>query len=301
MTQATNFGVPTTGPASPDVMASRIQNNFEAALTGHSGNSRPAYAAAGTIWQDASILNTVRVYFFDGTDDILISTIDTASGRVTGAPQPWVDLAGASSIDVGAVTSENIRITGSGASIESLGAAPAGTVRKLRMASSNTLMHSSSLVLPRSSNITTAADDVFEFISEGSGWRCVGTQLASGKTVFSYPLTAFYESAEQTIVAGEQRTLAHGFGVPPKFIAPVLICKTAEFGYSVGDIVPASPQVSSSVLDSYGASFEFSGSTNILVRYGNVANPTFLGTNKTTGGAVNLTNANWRLIMRAWA
>jgi len=83
MTQATQFSVPTTGPVSPDVMAGRIADNFVAALTGHSGASRPSYAEAGTIWQDTSVTDTVRIYFYDGAQDILLATINTAINKLT--------------------------------------------------------------------------------------------------------------------------------------------------------------------------------------------------------------------------
>jgi hypothetical protein len=79
MTQATTFSVPTTGPASPDVFATRIDDNFTAALTGHSGASRPAYAVAGTVWQDTSVAGTTKFYFYDGTDDILLWTVNTST------------------------------------------------------------------------------------------------------------------------------------------------------------------------------------------------------------------------------
>jgi hypothetical protein len=64
-----------------------------------------------------------------------------------------------------------------------------GTVansRKLvRFTAALTLTHNAtSLILPGAADITTAAGDIFEFASDGSGnWRCIGVQLASGKAV----------------------------------------------------------------------------------------------------------------------
>lgn len=113
-----------------------------------------------------------------------------------------------------------------------------------------------------------------------------------------------YISAPQVITASGALTLAHGLGVPPKFIAPVLICTTAEHGYSIGDIIPANIQTSSSASDLYGVSLEISGSTNILVRFAPGSpgpSRVFLGVHKTSGAVANLTDANWRLIVRAWA
>jgi hypothetical protein len=115
------------------------------------------------------------------------------------------------------------------------------------------------------------------------------------------PITKYYESAEQIITSAGSLTLAHGLGVAPKFIAPVLICKTAENGYSVGDIVPASYQVSTSSADVFGMSAEISSDTSISVRFGSNAAASFLITQKDTGAGNAAANANWRLIMRAFA
>jgi hypothetical protein len=155
-------------------MAGRIADNFVAALTGHSGASRPSYAEAGTIWQDTSLANTVRFYLFDGTDDILVYTVDTENNRIFMAPQPFVDVAGAGTTDVGAATSSNVRITGTGATITSLGNAPVGTVRDVLFSGAHTMTHNAtSLILQNGgSNIATAAGDTMRFVSLGSGnWR----------------------------------------------------------------------------------------------------------------------------------
>lgn len=113
--------------------------------------------------------------------------------------------------------------------------------------------------------------------------------------------TKSFVSAEQTITAAGTLSLAHGLAEPPRLMEPVMICKTAENGYSVNDIIPANLSVSSSASDNFGASFEISGSTNIVIRFGNNPVSSFLALNKTTGAAVALTNANWRLIVRAYA
>ena len=109
----------------------------------------------------------------------------------------------------------------------------------------------------------------------------------------------YTESAEQTITPGGSLSIAHGLPSAPKFVIPILICKTAEFGYSVGNIVRADTPYSTSSLDDRGVGIEFSDATNLAIRYGS-QNPTFLQVNKTTGSTVGLTNANWRLILRSF-
>lgn len=109
----------------------------------------------------------------------------------------------------------------------------------------------------------------------------------------------YFESAPQTISASGLLTLAHGLGVPPRLVAPVLVCVGTEFNYAVGDIIPMPQSLATATLNNFGASIDFHDSTNILVRFGSSAN-VFIYPNKTTGNAENLTNANWRLRMRAW-
>ncbi|WP_416065425.1 hypothetical protein ACK9YZ_01365 [Rhizobium sp. ZK1] len=83
MTQATIFSVPLVGPVSPPVMAGRIDDNFKAALSAHSGTGRPSYAVAGTTWISTAEAGKLKWYDFDGTVDHLFKTLDTATGEIT--------------------------------------------------------------------------------------------------------------------------------------------------------------------------------------------------------------------------
>lgn len=224
--------------------------------------------------------------------------IPNASSK-TNVIQAYADVASASSIDLGAAPSQNVRITGT-TTITSLGTSAAGIWADVLFSGALTMTHNgTSLILQNGgSNIVTAAGDTMRFVSLGSGnWRQTDWQKATPTPVI---FTKSYVSAEQTITAAGTLTLAHGLGEPPKLVAPVLICKTAEFGYSIGDIIPMPPGQSTAALNNFGASIEISGSTNIVIRYGAAAT-SFLGVNKTTGNTEVLTNANWRLIMRAYA
>ncbi len=87
MSQAAIFSVPTVGPVSPSTMAVRIDDNFKAALSGHSGASRPSYAVAGTTWVSTATAGQLKVYFYDGADDILLMVVDTATNAIV-----WSDL-----------------------------------------------------------------------------------------------------------------------------------------------------------------------------------------------------------------
>lgn len=90
-------------------------------------------------------------------------------------------------IDVSVITNihlynNTLNITGSG-TITSLGSGgDSGIVRRLVFTTVLQITHNAtSLILPGAANITTAAGDVAEFVSLGSGnWRCLGYQRANG-------------------------------------------------------------------------------------------------------------------------
>lgn len=78
MSQATTWSVPTTGPATPTVMADRMDDSLNALLTGHKASTRPTYAEAGTIWIDDTA-NPWLVKMYDGTDDVTIGAINIST------------------------------------------------------------------------------------------------------------------------------------------------------------------------------------------------------------------------------
>lgn len=108
----------------------------------------------------------------------------------------------------------------------------------------------------------------------------------------------YFESAEQTITSAGALTIAHGLGREPILLWFTLVCKTDEDGWVAGDEV----HLGSVAGFGFSASRSFGvkcDTTNILVRYGSNAD-VFDYVNFTTGGAVALTNTNWRLVIRAW-
>lgn len=110
------------------------------------------------------------------------------------------DVASATTVDLGAITTGNyVHVTGT-TTITGFGTAAAGIERTLVFDAALTLTHNSTtLILPGGANITTAAGDVAVLRSEGSGnWRCVSYVKASGAPVGSYqPL-----DSELTAIAG---------------------------------------------------------------------------------------------------
>lgn len=142
--------------------------------------------------------------------------------------------------------------------------------------------------------VTISGTDGVDLVKDGT------IQTADFATGVGPVLTKEYVSAEQTITAAGTLTLAHGLGAVPKFITAELVCKTADLNYSIGDVVQIHVmQQSSATADNFGLSAK-KDATNITVRYGSGAT-VFLLNNATTGAGAGATNANWRLVVRAWA
>lgn len=82
MTQTATWSVPLFGPASPTLFAQRIDDSLDALLSSHSGSARPSYAVAGTMWLNTASAGLHKYYFFDGTTDRLVLTINTSTGAI---------------------------------------------------------------------------------------------------------------------------------------------------------------------------------------------------------------------------
>jgi len=124
----------------------------------------------------AAIQDTNIVKIYSGT------TWASATGESSGAID-WeaaVDVASATTTDIGAAASNLVRITGT-TTITGLGTAAAGVARWVRFAGALTLTHNAtSLILPYGASITTEAGATALFVSEGAGnWRCYWYQPAT--------------------------------------------------------------------------------------------------------------------------
>jgi phage-related tail fiber protein len=143
----------------------------------------------------------------------------TLSGALNLAPV--ATLASASTVNIGAAAANDISITGT-TTITAFDTIASGAHRNLIFAGALTLTHNgTSLILPGAANITTAAGDVAQFVSLGSGnWRCTGYMKADGTliansltntTLVNPTITNFTESG-QNPAAGSSFTvnLANG-------------------------------------------------------------------------------------------
>lgn len=108
-----------------------------------------------------------------------------------------------------------------------------------------------------------------------------------------------FESSEQSLTDATELTIAHGLGAKPSLVKVVYRCKTAEFGFVVGEELEVNPWM----LDSSDASRNEKGawpswdSTNVYVRQANTGAAVW----NTDGNFIDLTDANWRIVAYAKA
>ena len=107
-----------------------------------------------------------------------------------------------------------------------------------------------------------------------------------------------HESAELSIVAGGQFSYSHTLGGKPKIIAAFLLCKVAESNFVVGDETPIAV-FGENISQPAGVQLTYSA-TAISGVFGTYSS-TFQPLNKTLGSFAGITNANWRLVLRAFA
>ena len=114
------------------------------------------------------------------------------------------DIASAGTTDIGAATGQYVKVTGT-TTITALGTVNAGTTRWVEFTGALTLTHNAtSLKLPGSANITTAAGDVACFVSLGSGnWKCLGYWPVSGGMVTAQKITIRSVTGTDTLLASD--------------------------------------------------------------------------------------------------
>jgi len=110
--------------------------------------------------------------------------------------------------------------------------------------------------------------------------------------------TKSFTSSDQVITSGGVLTIAHGLGAIPFDVAAFLVNQTAELGYSIGDVlkIDAGPHADGTAQKNQAI---VPDATNLNVRFG-VDSPTYNIIRKDTGAAAGITNANWKLRLKAW-
>lgn len=200
-----------------------------------------------------------------------------------------VDVAAAATVDLGAQTSDMVRITGTGGPITSFGVADAGRVVRVRHSAAATLTHNpTSLILPAGVDRVTAVNDHYDAHSLGAGaWMVRGYQKASGIALVETAtgkLTAGTPAIQNPYALSATVAQAHGLSARPIVFDYVLECLDAELGFSIGDPVSLSP----------GAVETLSDATNITLI---VSSSVIWLTHKTTYTAGAVTPSKWKLIV----
>ena len=150
-----------------------------------------ATALTGSMARDGQSPATANIpmggFRITGLANAVASTDAATLGQVTDGGTAWVDLASAGTTDIGAQTSNNVRITGT-TTITSFGTAANGVTRELRFAGALTLTHNAtSLILPGGANITTEAGLTVTAVSLGSGnWVVTQVQYATAASERAY-------------------------------------------------------------------------------------------------------------------
>ena len=112
--------------------------------------------------------------------------------------------------------------------------------------------------------------------------------------------TKSYTSSEKDIVSAGSFSVSHGFGTIPELVTFQLICKEADQGYSVGDVLEGVGFYSTAGSTfSRGVAF-VCNAESIFCRFGAHSN-VFGHLNKSSGAFESFVNSRWKLILRAWA
>lgn len=138
---------------------------------------RPAVPAAGMFRYNSSVSRFERRN----------ATLWLSHGDMDGPlNEATVSSLASASVSTVSLYNNTITITGT-TTITSLGTTNSGIVRRLVFTTALQITHNAtSLILPGAANITTAAGDVAEFVSLGSGnWKCLYYQRASGEALSS--------------------------------------------------------------------------------------------------------------------
>jgi len=108
-----------------------------------------------------------------------------------------------------------------------------------------------------------------------------------------------FVSAEQTITSAGLLTVPHGLGVEPSSVEITMICKIADQGWLVGDVIRNVVTNGTSAATNRLSAL-YSDATNISLRFSSNATPLAVS-HKASGDFVAAANNSWRVIFRAKA
>jgi len=193
-----DFGTIDPNTTSGTDLATLLGNWRTAINSMHSGTSRPAYAAAGTMWRDTTG-SPELIKLYNGTNDLVLGAVDATS-------HIWMptigggiaNIASSATTNLGSSNAGYLTITGT-ITITSFGSsAPVGAWKAIKFAGALTLTNSANLALPTNASILTVANDQALAVHLGSGaWVVMGYQRADGTALAaasSFTSAVFFNS-----------------------------------------------------------------------------------------------------------
>lgn len=162
----------------------------------------------------------------------------------------------------------------------------------IRFTAAIKLTHNASAIyLPGEQDVSFQSGDVAEFIDDGSGvWRMIRFIGSDAR-----PWPRIYESGQQTCTINTLLQLSHGFGMQPKHVVVKLRCTgaTGDVGYVQNDEVVYPGNIGSS-----NGTTIITTATGVKLAQGN---PIAALVRPDTFAAANLTAAQWRWVVTAYA
>jgi len=223
MSQPTTWGVPrdnSGGAVPPTTFASRADDSFDAILSGHKGSTAPTYAVAGTKWIDDSATPWIEKVY-DGTNWIVTGAFNASSGKMQHLWYKGSDIASGATLTIPS-DGNYFDVTGTSGPVTALSSLQAGAIIRLQFDASVTLTHNATSLILGGVNITTAAGDVAEFVSEGSGnWRLVNYWPSDARFANAKRICVQEVSATLTTSPSTTSTTSVNFGlsviITPKY------------------------------------------------------------------------------------
>lgn len=267
-------------------------NDFRDAVNSlHRGSSRPAYAQPGMLWVREVTSERWDLLMFDGQSDLPLRSFNPTTSEIVKfltSEVEGLDAALGKRLQKDAATTTGAALIPSGTPEQRPGAPVNGMLRY---------------------NATTG---VFEGY-QGGAWKPVAPSQAWGSITgtlsdqadlqsvltglqSNQKITKKFVSGELAISASALISAPHALGTRPEILYMDLICKVAEGGWSVGDVVPLSIQILE-VADASRGMQMYADATNL---YAKISGAPVIG-NKSTGALFTIAFTNWRSIMRAYA
>jgi hypothetical protein len=270
----------------------------------------------GTVFQ---LLSPARTPFIP-TSSLQPNTINTTQ----------TTLASATTTDLGTISSQNVLITGT-TTITAFGSS-ANVASPIYFVEFNDILtltyNATSLLIPSSANITTAAGDtaIVEYISS-SNWRIREYSKYDGTAVISptFPLASTAEtqagsittkgvtpgglkgalgfsnlfvSSASSFTIGANIAFSHGLGTSPIFYTAEFVCSSTNSGYSAGDRINIGCLGGQDTTGPSNGAQVYANSSVIGIQIGAAQ---IVVLTKGSGATVVLTPALWTVVLKAWA